>query len=130
MISIERLISGEVPAAVGPQPANVRVEEFVAQTEVLPEADVVVCHGGSGSVVGALACGVPLLVLPMGADQMDNAARVAALGVGVRRDVMRSSTAYAAALSKSGVVSDIGVIVAARSLTSISASAIASRSTR
>jgi UDP:flavonoid glycosyltransferase YjiC (YdhE family) len=66
----------------------VRIEPFVPQAEVLPQADVVVCHGGSGSVVGALAHGVPLLVLPMGADQPDNAVRVEALGAGLQRDVM------------------------------------------
>jgi UDP:flavonoid glycosyltransferase YjiC (YdhE family) len=76
------------PVDLGPQPANVRIEPFVPQAEVLPAADVVVCHGGSGSVIGALAHGVPLLVLPMGADQPDNAARVEALGAGLQRDVM------------------------------------------
>jgi UDP:flavonoid glycosyltransferase YjiC (YdhE family) len=55
---------------------------------VLPHSDAVVCHGGSGSVIGSLAHGLPLLVLPMGADQPDNAARVEALGAGLQRDVM------------------------------------------
>jgi UDP:flavonoid glycosyltransferase YjiC (YdhE family) len=79
------------PAELGPQRDGVRVERFVPQAEVLPASDVVVCHGGSGSVVGALAWGRPILVLPMGADQLDNAARVEALGVGISLDVMTAT---------------------------------------
>lgn len=71
------------PAAVGEQPANVRVERFVPQAEVLPRCRVVLCHGGSGTVLAALAHGVPLLCLPQGADQFANAANVAAAGCGI-----------------------------------------------
>lgn len=70
------------PAELGPQPPNVRVERYVPQWAVLPHAAVAVTHGGSGGVVGALAHGVPVVVLPLGADQPSNAARVEALGVG------------------------------------------------
>jgi UDP:flavonoid glycosyltransferase YjiC (YdhE family) len=70
------------PGALGRVPANVRVEGFMPQAALLPHCDLVVCHGGSGSVTGALAHGVPLVVLPMGVDQPMNAARVEALGVG------------------------------------------------
>lgn len=70
------------PAELGPQPANVTVERFVPQWAVLPHGDLVVSHGGSGGVIGALAHGLPVVVLPLGADQPHNAARVEALGVG------------------------------------------------
>jgi MGT family glycosyltransferase len=70
------------PATLGPQPANVRIERFVPQAEILPHVDLVVSHGGSGSVLGALAHGRPMVVLPMGADQPLNAARITALRVG------------------------------------------------
>lgn len=70
------------PAAFGAQPSNVRLERFMPQADVLPGCDLVVCHGGSGSVIGALAHGVPLLLFPMGADQPHNAVRCLALGVG------------------------------------------------
>jgi UDP:flavonoid glycosyltransferase YjiC (YdhE family) len=69
------------PAELGDQPANVRVDRFVRQQALLPHCDVVVSHGGSGSVTGALAFGVPLVLLPMGADQPLNADRCQALGV-------------------------------------------------
>ena len=71
------------PAALGPLPPGVHVERFVPQDRVLGAATVVVTHGGSGSVLGALAAGLPLVVLPLFADQPHNAARVAALGVGI-----------------------------------------------
>lgn len=69
------------PAEFGAQPANVRIEQFVPQASVLPYCDLVVSHGGSGSVLGALAHGLPSVLIPMGADQPVNAARCVELGV-------------------------------------------------
>jgi UDP:flavonoid glycosyltransferase YjiC (YdhE family) len=69
----------------------VRVERFVPHAHLLPRCDVVVSHGGSASVVGALAHGVPLVVLPMGADQPHNADRCEALGVGRTLDPLRAT---------------------------------------
>lgn len=69
------------PVELGDQPANVRVDRFVRQEALLPHCDVVVSHAGSGSVIGALAFGVPLVLLPLGADQPLNADRCQALGV-------------------------------------------------
>jgi UDP:flavonoid glycosyltransferase YjiC (YdhE family) len=43
-----------------------------------------VTHAGHGTVIRSLATGVPLLCLPMGRDQNDNAARVVARGAGMR----------------------------------------------
>jgi MGT family glycosyltransferase len=60
----------------------VLVQRYVPQGVVLPRCDAIVTHGGSGTVLGALACGVPLLVLPQGADQYSNAERVVAAGAG------------------------------------------------
>lgn len=68
---------------LGTIPPNVTVEIFVPQSEILPYADAVVCHGGSGSLVGALAQGLPTVVVPLIADQPHNAASVARAGAGV-----------------------------------------------
>jgi len=62
---------------------HVHVTRWVAQADVLPHARVVVCHGGSGTTLGALAAGVPLVVTPLFADQPENGRRVAAVGAGV-----------------------------------------------
>lgn len=69
------------PAEFGAQPRNVQIEQFIPQAAILPRCDLVISHGGSGSVIGALAHGLPSVLLPMGADQPHNAARCAALGV-------------------------------------------------
>jgi UDP:flavonoid glycosyltransferase YjiC (YdhE family) len=50
---------------------------------VMPKADVVICHGGHGTVARALAAGAPLLVCPSVGDMGENAARVAWSGAGL-----------------------------------------------
>ncbi len=57
------------------------------QADVLAQAAVVVGHGGSGTTLGALAAGLPQVVVPLFADQPDNARRVAAIGAGVAVEV-------------------------------------------
>jgi len=74
------------PAELGPQPSNVRVERFIPQSDLLPRCAAAVTHAGSGSVAGALAHGVPLVCVPIGADQPLNAARCVALGAGLALD--------------------------------------------
>ncbi|QUH00786.1 glycosyltransferase family 1 protein [Saccharopolyspora erythraea] len=69
------------PARFGPQPGNVHIEQHIPQSVVLPRCDVVVSHGGSGSVMGALAHGLPAVLVPLGADQPHNARRCRELGV-------------------------------------------------
>jgi UDP:flavonoid glycosyltransferase YjiC (YdhE family) len=69
------------PDQLGPQPPHVRIERYVPQSLLLPRCDLVVCHGGSGTVLGALAAGLPMVVTPLAADQPDNAERCAAAGV-------------------------------------------------
>jgi UDP:flavonoid glycosyltransferase YjiC (YdhE family) len=69
------------PESLGPQPPNVHVRQYVPQALLLPHVDLVVSHGGSGSLLGALAHGLPMVLLPLGADQPLNAERAAQLGV-------------------------------------------------
>lgn len=78
------------PAALGPVPPHVHVEQWVDQADVLARADLVVCHGGSGTVFGALGAGVPVVVVPIFADQFENGRRVAASGAGLVVDVARA----------------------------------------
>ena len=63
------------PEVLGPQPPNVHVERYIPQAQLLPHCRLVVSHGGSGSVIGALAHGLPMVVIPIGADQPRNAQR-------------------------------------------------------
>ena len=56
------------------------VEQFVAQSAVLPLIDLVVHQGGTGTVLSALEVGLPQLLLPRGADQFVNAEILTAAG--------------------------------------------------
>ncbi len=74
------------PAAIPVTADNIRIERFIPQSVVLAHCDLVVNHGGSGSVIGALAHGVPVITLSIGADQELNAQRLTALDAGVALD--------------------------------------------
>jgi len=70
------------PAALGEQPANVRVERYLPHGLLLPRCAAVVSHGGAGTMLAALGCGLPILTIPQGADQYLNAELCARRGVG------------------------------------------------
>ncbi|WP_375785168.1 nucleotide disphospho-sugar-binding domain-containing protein [Bradyrhizobium sp. Pha-3] len=67
-------------------PANVTILPNAAHDDILAKARAVVTHGGHGTVIRSLCHSVPLIVLPMGRDQNDNAARVDYHGAGLRLD--------------------------------------------
>jgi UDP:flavonoid glycosyltransferase YjiC (YdhE family) len=68
---------------LGPLPPNVHAERWVPQDDVFAEASLVVCHGGSGTTLGALAAGLPLVVVPLFADQFTNGKLAAEAGAAV-----------------------------------------------
>jgi MGT family glycosyltransferase len=65
-------------------PDNARSVAFVAHRTVLPHAALVITHAGWQTVNAALVDGVPLVCIPDGRDQPDNAARVVLAHAGVR----------------------------------------------
>jgi MGT family glycosyltransferase len=69
------------PAEFGPQPDNVHIERYVPQSLLLPHCDLVITHAGFSTVTAALSCGLPMVAIPIDADQPVNAQRCAALGV-------------------------------------------------
>lgn len=69
---------------LGTLPPNIHVADFVPQSLLLPHCALVICHGGAGTTLGALTEGLPLLVLPQGADQYLIAERIVAAGAGIR----------------------------------------------
>ena len=80
------------PDELAPVPSNVHVERWVPHDAVALQAAAIVCHGGYGSTLGALAHGAPLVVLPLfSADQWANASAVARAGAGVALDAERST---------------------------------------
>ena len=70
----------EVPVEV---PANAVMVPWMRYSQAFPAADAVICHGGHGTVAGALAAGAPVLVWPAVGDQGENGARVAWSGAGL-----------------------------------------------
>jgi UDP:flavonoid glycosyltransferase YjiC (YdhE family) len=65
---LEELVEG-----LGRQTDNVRIASYIPQSWLLPHCDLVVSHGGFGTVQAALQYGLPLVLLPIAADQPDNA---------------------------------------------------------
>ncbi len=72
---------GTDPTQFGPQPPHVLVEPYIPHTLLLPHCCLVVSHGGAGIMFGALAHGLPQLILPQGADQFWNADACQRIGV-------------------------------------------------
>jgi UDP:flavonoid glycosyltransferase YjiC (YdhE family) len=97
------------PRELGPLPGNVTARKWLPQADLLPHADLVVHHGGSGTTLGALAAGVPQLVLPQGADQFANAAALADAGAAIVVE-------EAAAIADSAAAIDAGHRDAARAI--------------
>jgi UDP:flavonoid glycosyltransferase YjiC (YdhE family) len=69
--------------SVGLLPANAHVDNYVPQALLLPHCDAVICHGGAGTTLNSLALGLPLLILPQGADQYVIGGLVATAGAGL-----------------------------------------------
>jgi MGT family glycosyltransferase len=64
-------------------PDNVTVVSSAPHGELLEKASLSITHAGHGSALRPLMAGIPLLCLPMGRDQNDNAARVVHRGAGL-----------------------------------------------
>jgi UDP:flavonoid glycosyltransferase YjiC (YdhE family) len=71
------------PPSPIPVPANARLVDWVSYARTMPLCDAVVCHAGHGTVVRALASGVPVVACGHAGDQAENAARIRWAGVGV-----------------------------------------------
>jgi UDP:flavonoid glycosyltransferase YjiC (YdhE family) len=80
-----------------PPPRTSRVRA-APHAQVMPHAAAVVTHCGHGTVMKALAAGLPIVCLPMGRDQLEVAARVVAVGAGVRPRPGASAAAIARAV--------------------------------
>ncbi len=69
------------PVTLGPRQ---RLVDWVSYSRTMPQADLVVCHAGHGTLVRALSCGVPVLAVPHVGDMGENAARLVWSGAGLR----------------------------------------------
>jgi UDP:flavonoid glycosyltransferase YjiC (YdhE family) len=107
-INVVATVGREIdPAEFGPQPAHIQIARYIPQAQLLPHCAAVISHGGSGSVIGALAHGLPMVLIPMGADQPHNAARCVDLGIARVLDALEATpedvrAAVAAVLEEPG----------------------------
>jgi MGT family glycosyltransferase len=89
-----------IPSDAIGAPPNVTVVERAPHREVLRHAAAVVTHAGHGTVIKSLAAGVPVVAMPLGRDQLDNAARVVHHGAGLRLKPKASTDAIARAVRR------------------------------
>jgi MGT family glycosyltransferase len=75
------------PADLGEIPDNVEVHSWVPQLAVLEQADAFVTHAGMGGSSEGLFTGVPMIAVPLAADQPTNADKLVELGVARRLDI-------------------------------------------
>jgi MGT family glycosyltransferase len=101
-------LGGMDAADLGPLPGNAQAHAYVPLTEVLPDADVLVGHGGMTSTMEALAHGVPIVALPQMPEQRINAERLAELGLGRHLEADRQ-TGEAVRETVAAVIGDGGV---------------------
>jgi MGT family glycosyltransferase len=71
--------------------ANVHIEKFVPQVNVLYQADVFITHGGKNSINEALKIGVPMILFPVGGEQQYNAQLVEFINTGIDFGNIRDS---------------------------------------
>ncbi|MFC0430637.1 glycosyltransferase [Kutzneria buriramensis] len=93
------------PAELGALPASASIGRWVPQARLWPYVDVAIHHGGSGTVLGALAHGVRQLIIPQAADQPANARAITRAGAG-RYLAPAQVTADAVAESVQNIVSN------------------------
>ena len=91
---------GAIGPPASPAPRNVTVIPSAPHASVFPLASAVVCHGGHGTVMKALAHGLPLVVMPFGRDQKDNGARVEVVGAGLSLSPNASPARIAVAIRR------------------------------
>jgi UDP:flavonoid glycosyltransferase YjiC (YdhE family) len=92
-------------------PENVVASEFVPHSAVMPQASAVITHAGLGTVCAALSAGVPLVCMPSGRDQAENAVRVVEAGAGVRLSPRARPAAVRAAVERA--ISDPALLAGA-----------------
>jgi UDP:flavonoid glycosyltransferase YjiC (YdhE family) len=88
------------PKEFGSLPSNVHIESYVPEAELLPFCDIVVTHGGHQTVLGCLAAGIPMVIVPHQHEQLGNGRRVQALGAALTVEHSRDDGALGAAVEQ------------------------------
>jgi MGT family glycosyltransferase len=70
-------------------PDNFYVVEYAPGSQLMAHSDLVVCHGGNGTIYQAMQAGVPLIGIPTMHDQEFNLDRVVDLGIGIHQSELQ-----------------------------------------
>jgi UDP:flavonoid glycosyltransferase YjiC (YdhE family) len=97
-------LGGVLPVTDVRAPPNVWVRGFVRHELLLPHMAAVISHGGLSTITAAMTAGVPVLCIPQGRDQSDNADRVVASGMG--RAVAADATRAEVGAALTGLLDD------------------------
>ena len=82
-VRVVATVNREVGGAPIETPENAAVVDWLSYSQVMPQAALVICHGGHGTVARALAAGVPVLATPAVGDMAETAARISWAKVGL-----------------------------------------------
>lgn len=85
------------PDAFAGMGEHVSAHRFLDQSALLPHCDLVVSHGGAGTMLGAAAHGVPQLILPQAADHFRNARALCSVKAGMAVNPQHQTTAEVSA---------------------------------
>jgi UDP:flavonoid glycosyltransferase YjiC (YdhE family) len=102
------------PEPIDPPP-NARLVDWVSYARTMPRCDVVVCHGGHGTVARALASSCAVVAVPAAGDMNENAARIAWAGLGTRLP-RRLTTPAAIRLAVERCLADPAILTRAHAL--------------
>jgi hypothetical protein len=80
------------PSDFGPQPANIHIERYIPLSLLLPHCDLAVTNGGSGTLIAALAHGLPVVVVPMAAGPTGEWGALRGVGAGPGGNTRRTDT--------------------------------------
>ena len=111
VVATTNRVRPETPIEV---PANAVLVDWLSYSQVMPQASLVICHGGHGTVARALAVGVPVLTCPAVGDMAETAARITWARVGLLA-ALAALPARAAALGGAGAARRSGVRARGRS---------------
>jgi UDP:flavonoid glycosyltransferase YjiC (YdhE family) len=103
------------PANFGSRPKTTKIFRYIPQEKLLPHCRAIVAHGGAGTVLGALAYGVPMLLLPQSADQFYNASRATAAGTALSL-MPENANAHAIVTSFAQILNDPAFATCARAV--------------